>query len=80
MKVVYPGHLPGYHVVGRRGVGLKPGVNDVDEIAGIALIASDIVIPIEDTHHRKRASSEAVVNIGDVEPIEEGNGRAEGGE
>lgn len=85
VKVVYPGHMPGYHVIGRRGVGLKPGVNEVDHTVGMALIANEIVIPIEETHHRELVADHTeestldVVDIGDIEPVGiDPDGRAEG--
>lgn len=72
MKVVYPGLMTGYHVVGREATKLVPGVNEItSERLAKALLAAEIVIPIEETHFREP------VNIGSPEPIDEG-GRAEG--
>lgn len=79
MKIVYPGHMTGYHVIGKKGVRLTPGVNEVDATVGAALIAAEIAIDIEETHHRENPKP---IDIGSIEPVEEEFelGRAEGGE
>ena len=83
MKVVYSGDMTGYHVLGKTGVTLEPGVNEVPEDLGAALLEAELVIPIEDTHFRHRVDPEPLetpVSIGDIEPISDEDGRAEGTE
>ena len=76
MKVVYPGDMAGYHVIGRRGVALRPGVNEVEAGLGHALIEEEIVIPIEETHLRETPAESAVEEpdfpgLEELEPVDE---------
>lgn len=42
MKVFYPGSDVGYHIVGKDGVSLKPGENNVTDAIGNALVRDGI--------------------------------------
>jgi len=44
----------GHHVIGRRAASLRPGINEVDDELAVALLEAEIVISIEQTHHRKK--------------------------
>ena len=70
MKVVYTGHMTGYHVIRKDGFRLVPGVNEVSPEHGKMLLDAGFVIPIEETHHRE---VQEILPIGNIEPADELN-------
>lgn len=79
MIVRYSGDMTGYHVVGKKGFRLVPGENEVTPGDGALLLAADLVtLPPAPKKTKSKKKTKNVVSIGNIDPVEGDDGRAEG--